>query len=111
MDEKSSVRINGSDGGLTAGVAPKLFKKSFGCILYYSYYPVPLWERHVTFSCSPRERILRKEKTIRESDWINNPSHSVRLLNNVLTRTEQELNSISELLVKRPKKVASWPWY
>lgn len=51
------------------------------------------------FSCM-RERILRREKTIRKSDWIKHPSHSVRLLNNILTRTEQELNSISAFLVK-----------
>lgn len=56
------------------------------------------------FSCTTHERILRKEKTVRKSDWIKHPSHSVRVLNNILTGTEQDLNSISAFLVKEPKR-------
>lgn len=58
MDEKSSAGINGSDGGLAAGVASKKKKerkKSLGCFLYYSLYSVRLWGRHAAIHVGMKE--------------------------------------------------------
>lgn len=101
MDEESSAGINGSDGGLAAGVASqkKKEKKSLGCFLYYSLYSVPLWGRHAAIHVRMKE-CYGKTRRFEKSGWIKHPSHGVRLLNN---GRRKKFNLISAFLVKEAK--------
>ncbi len=72
MDEKSPVGINGSDGGLTAGVASWNSLKTSWMHIVLFLLPYASVGAARYFSCT-HERLLRKEKTIRKSDWINTP--------------------------------------
>lgn len=102
MDEKSSAGINGSDGGLAAGVASKKKekkKKSLGCFLYYSLYSVSLWGRHAAIHVRMKE-CYGKTRRFEKSGWIKHPSHGVRLLNN---GRRKKFNLISAFLVKEAK--------